>query len=150
MDQKEYKRLLLAACQMEIKAIALYASIAEKIKNEFAKRVFLDIAQLESKHLSQLKNLMKGDLSHLNLPKIEDLKLSENFEKPKLKANLSTEEAIKYAIKLEEEAMNYYIDLANLSDNPIHEEIYLKLSEMEKTHKYHFERLLLDIDSWQK
>ena len=149
MKKKKYERLLIEACMQELEAIKFYVFLSRRIQDPFVKTLLTDIAAMEEKHLGELKNLMYKDLLALKFPEIEDIVKIKKVKKSEITNCLTPENAIKLAIKMEEEAEKKYKRLSKIADTPLHKNIYLQLSKMEAFHKNQFKQLLISIDEWK-
>lgn len=146
----EYDALLKTACQRELESYQFYMATAGWVKDPAVVRVLTDIAGLEQKHLQQLQKIIKGELPGLEHPKVQDRNLSATFAAPEVCQNMAVEDAIKLAIKNEEDAANGYRRLAQMSPDNSTKETYVKMAAMEMAHKYSLETVLIDIKSWKK
>ena len=79
----------------------------------------------------------------LYFAEVTDYKVTETIEKPKPSVEMKPADAIGLAMKEEEEAMHMYRELANSSTNPDQKEMFLALSNMERSHKVKLEELYM-------
>lgn len=142
------KNILLFAYQAEKEAAELYYKMSQIVKEPFVQIVFRDLAQEEEKHQALILKMHQEGKGVF--PSVPDLRISEAIIKPTLRDNMTCAEIIAYVIKMEEEAMTLYTTLANATQDPKDRATYLELTKMESTHKYRFERVLQDINQWQK
>lgn len=70
-----------------------------------------------------------------------DFKVTESIEKPRPSIDMKPADAIGLAMKAEEEAMRLYLGLADSSMDSDQKEMFLNLSNMERSHKVRLEEL---------
>lgn len=151
MDKQLYQKFLAEACKKEIEAYDFYLQIAGKIKDTFVRRVITDIAEMELKHFEQLRKLTQQDPARLQFPPIENfVNVTTPNSVPAVRLDMSAAEAVKLAIIMEKTAIEQYARMAAFATSAEDKQMYLKLMEMEHGHQCSFEKILLDIDSWNK
>ena len=139
MNNTELKDVIGFAVDKEVDAYEFYKSAAEKIKDENLKQTFKELADEELKHEEFLKDFLSSGLSEINLGKVDDYKVAETVEKPKLSTDMSFSDAIALAMKNEEEAMNMYQKLADLCSDEDKKKLFEELAKMEQMHKARLE-----------
>ena len=75
----------------------------------------------------------------------EDYNLSQDIDRPRMTTEMDFRDAIKLAIKREEEAMQLYADIANSCIDKSEKDIFAGLSKMEKLHKTELEEIFLNV-----
>jgi rubrerythrin len=139
------KDILAFAVSKEIEAYEFYLSASEKItKDENLAKMFEELAAQELKHRKFLEDLMHGDMHNFNMPEIEDYRISETVEKPKLTTDMKFAEAVALAMKNEEEAMGMYRRFADSSGDPEQKKLFEELSKMEEMHKVRLEEIYVN------
>lgn len=133
------------AVENEVEAYEFYRDAAEKVKDEFLKQTFEELAKEELEHKEFLKDFLKSDIETMKFEEVEDYKISETIDKPKLSVEMEFSEAIGLAIKNEEEAMLMYENLAEVSLNDDHKEMFLGLMKMEQMHKTRLEEIYVNV-----
>ena len=142
MTGDDYKKILEMAVANEIAAHDFYKSVCEKTSDNNLKYIFAELAEEELKHRVFLEGYLTGG-KPLHFAEVIDYKVSETVEKPKPSIEMKPADAIGLAMKQEEEAMNMYRDLANSSTSPDQKEMFLALSNMERSHKVKLEELYI-------
>jgi rubrerythrin len=138
MKTEEWKSIINFAIANEIEVYEFYKGVSEKAKDANLKRTFAELAAEESKH----KNLLQGlisDVRRMHFDEVKDYGVSQTVSKPKLSLNMKPADAIAFAMKEEEAAMNLYTDLANLSTASEQKEMFQSLAIMEQGHKVRLE-----------
>ncbi len=140
MNIDAYKRILAMAIENEIAAHDFYKSICEKTTNESLKQIFSELAEEEQKHKIFLEGFFSGQKS-FHFAEVTDFKVTESIEKPRPSIDMKPADAIGLAMKAEEEAMRLYLGLADSSMDSDQKEMFLNLSNMERSHKVRLEEL---------
>jgi rubrerythrin len=133
------------AIKMEIDGMAFYKKAADNTKDPLGKEMFLSFIEDEKKHLKALESIFKGaDIDTLNAlfndsnPKkrIETV-FSSAKEEPVLegkKADPDEIDALVTAMKMEKEGYDYYMDIAENSDNDDIKRLFKMLAVEENQH----------------
>jgi rubrerythrin len=138
MKVEEYKKVIAMAVENEIEAYDFYTAVGDKLKDASLKSIFKDLAEEEKKH----RNFLQGLLSQakpMRFDEVQDYKIAETVDKPKLSIAMKPADAIALAMKNEEEAMNMYAELAKCSADKEQKEMFESLARMEKGHKVKLE-----------
>ena len=144
MTVEDYKKILAMAVANEIAAHDFYKSVCEKTSDNNLKYIFAELAEEELKHKVFLESFLTGG-KPLYFAEVTDYKVTETIEKPKPSVEMKPADAIGLAMKEEEEAMHMYRELANPSTNPDQKEMFLALSNMERSHKVKLEELYMTV-----
>jgi len=146
MDIIELEKIFSVAIEREIEAHEFYLAVSEKVVNPDVKKVFKELAQEELDHMELLTRfksdpsmVMKIDISH------KDYKIAEATELPRFDINMKPADAIALAMKKEEEAVNYYRGMADVSKDPEVKNKFDYLADMELTHKNRLENVYVGI-----
>ena len=145
MDRKTFEEIMDLAIQNEKDAEEFYAKVAEKLTDTFMKEMFTDLASEEQKHRKTLTALKEREALHQVFKETADYKVSETLEAPEVSDKMAPADALALAMKKEEEAMNYYANLAKECDDPALKETLLELSKMEQGHKTRLEKAFTDV-----
>jgi rubrerythrin len=81
----------------------------------------------------------------LNFKQVADYKVSETVELPKLSLSMKPVDAIALAMKKEQQAVEFYTDLANQTNDSSIKQACLELAKMEAGHKNKLEGVYTDI-----
>lgn len=145
MKNNDLVSIIEFAVENEVEAYEFYRDAAVKVKDDFLKETFEDLAKEELEHKKFLQDFLKSDLGTMKLDTIKDYKISETIDKPELSVEMEFRDALGLAIKNEEDAMNMYKDLANASSDDNHKEMFLDLMKMEQTHKVRLEEIYVNV-----
>jgi rubrerythrin len=145
MDQKTYQDILDVAIQNEIEANLFYHQVAEKVKNDYLRTMFLRFAEEELKHRTILEGFRDNESMAVSFARVQDFQVSETIEEPPLSIDMKPADAIALAMKKEEAAMQQYTRLANVSTDADQIRMFLELAEMERDHKTKLETAFVDI-----
>lgn len=136
MNLIQYKEIIIQAIEAEQEAYEFYKAVSEKTKDEYLKELFGEFAREELEHKKLLESYIAEDsVKKLTFQIAEDYQIAETVDKPKLSLDMKPAEAVALAMKEEQEAMELYLRLANVSMDPEQKNIFMKLAEMEKGHK---------------
>jgi rubrerythrin len=139
------KDILEFAIGKEIEAYEFYRDASKKItKDENLAKTFEELASQELKHRKFLEDLLQGDIHSFSMPEIEDYRISETVEKPKLSTDMKFADAVALAMKNEEEAMVMYGRLAKAGSDPQQKDLFEELSKMEELHKVRLEEIYVN------
>ena len=144
MKTEEYKKVISMAVENEIEAYDFYNAAGDKVKDSNLKAIFEDLASEEMKHRDYLQGLLT-QAKPMKFDEGQDYKISESVDKPKLCLSMSPADAIKLAMKNEEEAMQMYAELAKASADNEQKEMFEALSRMEQGHKVKLEGIYTDM-----
>jgi rubrerythrin len=136
---KTVDEILDFAMEAEQKAVDFYSDLAERIKNEEMKPVFLEFAQEEVKHKAKLKKIKEERIFDIPSEKIADLKISDYVDHVVIKPDMSYQEALIVAMNREKASFNLYTRLSGKTDNAQLKEMFLSLAQEESKHKLRFE-----------
>jgi len=136
---KTIDEILDFAMEAEQKAVDFYNDLAERIKNEEMKPVFIEFAQEEVKHKAKLKKIKEERIFDIPSEKIADLKISDYVDHVVIKPDMSYQEALIVAMNREKASFNLYTRLSGKTDNPQLKEMFLSLAQEESKHKLRFE-----------
>lgn len=127
------------AMESEQKAVDFYHQLADRVKNEDMKAIFLEFAQEEVGHKAKLKKIKDERVFDVPFEKISDLKLSDYVDSVVIKPEMSYQEALIVAMNREKAAFNLYTRLSQKTDVPELQNIFKMLAQEESKHKLRFE-----------
>jgi rubrerythrin len=136
-----YINILSMAIENEVEAYEFYLGVSQKVEDANLKSIFKELAEQELGHKDLLSSYLNNNARPLSFIQIPDYKVSETVAKPKLSMQMKPADAIALAMKNEEEAMNMYKDLADSSSDKEQKNLFMNLSNMEKSHKAQLEDL---------
>ena len=146
MDGTQLDELLTTAIAREVEANAFYRQVAERSANPDVRSAFSELAAEELGH----KNLLEGARRDPNLIKrfsapAADYKVAEATALPTLSIDMKPADAIALAMKKEQQAVEFYLDLAARASDPELVKSLTALANMEKGHKTRLEDVFVQI-----
>ncbi len=145
MNKQEYIELLNQAQLREEEARDFYLAVSEKTNDVFLKKLFKDLSDEEQGHYNLFEKYKKDVDIEMNFALVEDYKISETVDTPKLTVDMQPADAIALAMKNEEAAVKFYTELSKKSTDPEKKKVFLDLAAMELGHKYKLEMAFVDI-----
>lgn len=139
MNQEEFKQIILKAINNEIEAYAYYTSVAETARDKSIKDLFSNLAGEESKHKITLEGFFKKAPEKFHFAGSKDYRITDSIDTPAFSKDMKPIDGILLAIKKELEAMQMYTQLASVSSDKDHKNIFLELVSMERGHKNRLE-----------
>lgn len=82
MDLKAYHDIIDVAIQAEIEANLFYHQVAEKVKNDYLRKLFLRFAGEEVKHRNILEGFRDNANAALSFARVEDFQVAETVDEP--------------------------------------------------------------------
>ncbi len=135
------------AMKMEIDGMAFYKEAARETKNPLGSKMFLSFVEDERKHLKTLEMLFKGVAFDLideafkgdgPRKRIQTVfsRAKEEMEQGEVKSEAEAGEvkALQIAMDMEKEGYDYYVDIADNSDNDEIKKLFRMLAEEEDQH----------------
>lgn len=144
MERTAYEALLDIAIEREKEANTFYRDVADLMKDQTIKNIFMNLAKDEEAHYNFLTEYRNIPQMSLNFKEKEDFKITEDLDLPKLSIHMKPADAILLAIKKEQEAVDFYTELSNQSNDSIVKQACLELAKMETNHKIWLEDIYSD------
>lgn len=142
MPQEKTLDIIKDAILLERRGKAFYQNIVNQTQSDAVKDIFQTMAEEEDKHINiltdQFKNVVSGgkpeamDLSETPA-QVADSVLTETIKK-QIHAASYEAAAISAAMAMEERAVAFYSEQADLAENAEAKELYNWLANWEKTH----------------
>lgn len=129
----EYLDALEVAIEREIKAKFMYEKMADYSNTDHLVKKLHFLAQEEQSHRDNLEDLYKKIGGRK--PDMEGKISFPSEESAKKMADVEMKDLFMVAIDKEKEATEFYVDLANTTDEPSLKEIFHYLAEEEVTHR---------------
>lgn len=140
-DKTKVLGVLEGAIRSEIEGYNFYLWASAKTKDPKGKTAFRDLAGEEIKHLKILEAeyTRYGGIKAWREPGAEDVTKERTFEigqgiRMKISENTSEEDALKMALTIEQDAMDFYRKLAEKTEDNDLSKVFHGLSEMEAKH----------------
>jgi rubrerythrin len=109
---KSFEEVIAYAISRETQAANFYEIYGEKVEKLATKEMFKELAAEEIKHKKLLEGLTLNQLKNFKNLKLEDLGLSSIIQDAKFSPDMEFADALRMAIKREEESINLYQSLA--------------------------------------
>jgi len=139
MGLNSVEEILDFAIKSEERSYKFYTRLAEKVKRENMKKVFLEFAEEEKGHKEKLLRIKEGEMLLPLREKVMDLKIAEYVEDVEPDIDLDYNQALIIAMKSEKAAYRMYQDLADTVEDPDLKNILQGLAQEEAKHKLRFE-----------
>lgn len=146
MDQLQFEKLISVAIKREIEAYEFYRDVASRVDAPAVKKIFAELSDQEMGHRDLLEKYRMDPSVSIRFNAPADLKVSESVqEDPLLSIDMKPAEAIALAMKKEQQAVEFYRGLAEMTDEPEIQQTYQSLANMELSHKNMLEKVFVDI-----
>ncbi len=139
MDLNSVEEILDFAIKSEERSYKFYTDLAEKVKRENMKKVFLEFAEEEKGHKEKLLKIKEGEMLIPVREKVMDLKIAEYVEDVEPDMDLDYQQALIVAMKSEKAAYRMYQDLADTVEDTDLKNVLSGLAQEEAKHKLRFE-----------
>lgn len=151
-SEKKALSVIEGAIRSEIEGYNFYLWASTKTKDPKGKTVFRDLAGEEIKHLRILEDeyARYGGVKAWREPGAEDVTQEKTFEigkgiRMKIGENTTEKDALKMALTVEQEARDFYRNLAEETEDHDLSKVFHSLSEMEDKHlemiRYQYEQV---------
>jgi rubrerythrin len=132
------------AVKREETAYQLYKNAAAISTSIAAKKMFEEMAAEEAGHREVFGKMNVERAEQYKATQIPDMKISKYLAEVPLKANMTYQEILTYAIKAEEGAYQLYQAAAEAVDDPKLKNVLTVFADVEKGHKIKVEKLYDD------
>lgn len=141
MNFKSVDEALDFAIEREQEAADFYTDLASRAEHQHMSEVFTGFAGEEMGHKAKLESVKSGQKLLSAEKKVQDLKLGDYLvEAPaSAKSDLTYQDALILAMKLEKSAYRLYHDLSSATDDATVRQLFLGLAQEEAKHKLRFE-----------
>ncbi len=133
------EEILDFAIENEEKAQQFYLEMSEKVKNPGMAQAFKDFAAEESRHRTQLQRVKDGRKALLAAAEMPDLKISDYLVEVEPSPDMDYQDALALAMQNEKAAFKLYQNLAQVTDDPELQELFMALAQEEAKHKLRLE-----------
>ncbi|MFC1856134.1 ferritin family protein [Thermodesulfobacteriota bacterium] len=144
MQKSSFYNLVERAKKREQGSVNFYTHCAKRAKDPLTKDFFFDLVEEEKRHVKNLEHVRFSKVKRFSEHKIEDLKLSDFLVEMKMDDNMTLQDAMIFAIKLEQHAADFYAKLADATDDPDAKKIFNSFQEEEIKHKKSLEEAYED------
>jgi rubrerythrin len=146
MEKIVLERLFSIAIRREVEAHEFYLKMASRIDDTNAKDVFNKLAGEELGHKELLEKYMADPTLHMKFdaPPV-DFKIAEATELPKFSMHMKPADAIALAMKKEQQAVEFYRQMAQGTRDADIKSVFEGLAQMELGHKARLESIFIEI-----
>lgn len=145
MNRGQLRQIIQQAIEEEIESYEFYEAASKKVEEESIKKLFDDLAKEELDHKKFLEDFLDSKVQTMELKEVDDYKVAETIDRPRLTTEMDFIDGLKLAIKREEEAMEMYRGLASACEDVQTRDIFLGLSRMEALHKTRLEDIFVTV-----
>ena len=145
MKKAKFEEIIKFAIGNEIEAQEFYSKAAEKVKTPQLKDMFNGFAEDEKSHEKLLNGYLKKGPKKMHFKQSFDANFATSVDKPKLSVSMHPADALALAMKNEEEAMDFYTYVADLTDDKQEKKVFMELAEMERGHKLKMEKAFKNV-----
>jgi rubrerythrin len=146
MDHIEFEHIFSVAVEREIEAHEFYQQVSERVEHDDVKEVFQQLAKEEMGHKELLERFRFDPtmIMKIQAPPA-DYKIAEATELPTLSIDMKPADAVALAMKKEQQAVEFYRDLAVRSSDHGTKAIFENLANIELGHKHRLENVFVEI-----
>lgn len=145
MEQTELTKLFEMAIGREIEAYTFYSGVARRVQDKPVKELFEQLASEEKGHEEALRKFQSDPASAATFNAPADYKVAESVALPEVTIDMKPADAIALAMKKEQQAVEFYTQLAEWCSDATIKGHYENLAAMELNHKHRLESMFVDI-----
>jgi rubrerythrin len=141
MKSEKLQKVLEFAIEREEESVRFYHTLQSKTWFSELKETLREFELVERSHILILQQIAQRDLADVQIPEVQNLKISDYLDPPSPGAKLNYRSLIITAMKREELSLKLYRTLARDAADPEVRKLFEKLAAEEARHKLHFETL---------
>ncbi len=148
MEKKQFKKMIDIAINREIEAYQFYSEVSQALagRDKAISQIFSELAEQEKGHQNLLEELKQERDSHFKFSSpSNDYHLAEQTELPVLDLNMKPADAFVLAMKKEQQAVEFYRQMAANTTDPEITQMCNSLTNMELQHKRTIENAYVDV-----
>ncbi len=146
VNNPDVDKLFEIAIGREIEAREFYRAVASRVGDPAVRDLFADLAKEEYGHMEILERYRHDPTLEMKIPAPSpDFKIAEATELPQLSVNAKPADAITLAMKKEQQAVEFYRNLATFSTDAGLKQVLESLANMELGHKHRLETVFVNI-----
>ncbi len=146
MVTEGFKELIDMAIEQEIEAYNFYTRVSQSLTDFGLVKIFSELAGEEQGHKALLEEIKKDVNLHFRFDEPnKDYHLAEKTELPPLSIDMKPADAFALAMKKEQQAAEFYRELAVRANNQEIKRACNHLSNMELQHKQEIENAYIDV-----
>ena len=135
----EVRRIVATAIESEMAAYAFYSGAAGKASDRATKTLFESFATDKLGHRKFLENYLAADFSGVNFGMVNDYKVTDSLETPRLSPGMKPLDSMVLAIRKEHESVASYTQLAESTTDAGKKKMYANLASIAQSHKSRLE-----------
>ena len=143
-NRKKFDEIIKFAIDKEWEAVKFYQELQEMVTFKGKKEMLQDLENMEKGHVKVLENIKKEPIEDMQIPKVENLAISDYIIETEPEPGMSYQDILIVAMKKEEKAQQLYTNLAEESPDDSIRKLFLKLASEEAKHKLIFEKIYDD------
>jgi len=144
MDRKKFDDIIDFAIEREADAIKFYQDLQKMVRFNSQRELLHEFEEMEKGHVAMLEKIRHMELANIDVPRIQNLQISDYMVSSPPTKDMSFEDIITIAMKREEAAQRLYTEMAGKVDDPQIQKLFLRLAAEEAKHKLHFETMYDD------
>lgn len=145
MSPQEFNQILDFAVEREKEAVRFYHQLQSDAKFKAQIEMLKELEAMETGHVIVIENLRAKGISESDIPKVQNLMISEYITVDVEEADLSYQNLLIRAMKREEASYKLYSEMSvKFGDSEV-AMLFRKLASEEAKHKLQFEKLY---DEW--
>ena len=146
MKKEEFEKIMDLGIQRESEAFNFYNDVQKRVDDKALKQIFNDLAKQELGHRNLLEEFKYNPEIPVKMSKpSSDFGLAEQVELPQLSVNMKPAEALALAMKKEQQAVEFYRNLAESTEDDEIKKLCLEMAGMELSHKQRLENAYTDV-----
>lgn len=145
MSPQEFNEILDFAVEREKEAVRFYHELQTNAKFKAQQEMLKELEAMETGHIIVIENLRAKGIAETDIPKVQNLKISEYITADIDEADLNYQNILIRAMKREETAFKLYSELSVKFGDGNVAMLFRKLASEEAKHKLIFEKLY---DEW--
>jgi len=146
MEKDVFEGMIDIAIEREKEAYNFYKEVAVNQSDKGLSDIFNELANEEKNHRNLLETLKRDENASFKFESLKtDYHLAEQTELPPLSINMKPVDAFALAMKKEQQAAEFYQDLAKRAQDEEIKQMCLNLARMELQHKQKIENAFVDI-----
>ncbi len=141
MDERQFKEVIQFAIEKEIHSFNFYTKASEATKYSGSKQLFSELAQEEEGHRKLIENLDLEKIRYARVEKVLDLRISDYMVEVTFRPDMSYDEILRMAMKMEEHSLKLDNDLKDSIGDEGIKRLFTFLAGEEAKHKLRLEKI---------
>ena len=141
MDEKKFREIIQFAVEKEIHSFNFYTQASEATNYSGSRQLFLELAREEEGHRRMIETLDLEKTTYAKVEKVLDLRISDFMVGVKFRPDMSYDEILRMAMKMEELSLKLDNDLKDSSTDEGIKKLFTFLAGEEAKHKLRLEKI---------